>query len=258
MPTRDGAAPWAARALRVRRAARANNPRVTVPRDASRALNAAAAARDPAALAHLAFAPLPDAVPTASHDVLAEHLLRRPAPPPERRAPALNAEMPSPTDVAATAADPAWRFRDSDWPVAPRQPKPELAPAPAVKTELALAPSVASEAQAAALPPAPPAGVRKPRSRRARKKSVPVPSRFCHICARTQKSRKMFCANLRTDVKCRKSVCEPCFIELGWDFAQTPHTWLCPHCRGICAAVPRARCHIYTKTNEKRKAARRL
>lgn len=96
--------------------------------------------------------------------------------------------------------------------------------------------------------------------RRARKNTTPQPSRFCHICARTQKSRKMFCANLNTDKKCRKAVCEPCFVELMWDFQKATECkgeWHCPHCRGICDRVPRARCHIYTKTNEKRKATKR-
>lgn len=96
--------------------------------------------------------------------------------------------------------------------------------------------------------------------RRSRKSATPQPSRFCHICARTQKSRKMFCANLSTDKKCRKAVCEPCFVELKWDFLKAMEgkgEWHCPHCRGICNSVPRARCHIYTKTNEKRKATKR-
>lgn len=96
--------------------------------------------------------------------------------------------------------------------------------------------------------------------RRARKSATPQPSRFCHICARTQKSRKMFCANLNTEKKCRKAVCEPCFVELRWDFeiaVEGKEKWHCPHCRGMCGSVPRARCHIYTKTNEKRKASKR-
>lgn len=99
------------------------------------------------------------------------------------------------------------------------------------------------------------------KSRRSRQNATPQPSRFCHICARTQKSRKMFCANLNTEKKCRKAVCEPCFKELRWNFEKAlegREKWHCPHCRGMCESVPRARCHIYTKTNEKRKASKRL
>ena len=100
----------------------------------------------------------------------------------------------------------------------------------------------------------------KPVSKKKSKSSSPVPSRFCHICSRTQKSEKIFCSNLFAKKKCRKAVCEPCFNELNWDFEkakQQQSQWLCPHCRGICHSVPSARCHVYTKTNERRRAARR-
>lgn len=171
--------------------------------------------------------------------------------------------MASPTDIAATAA--AWRFGNHiSSPVPPAWGDPDTI----AKTEsvvcgvqasgLSLVSPGEDVKREAFLDGVPNGAVRKPRARRGRKRSLPVPSRFCHICARTQKSRKMYCANLQTEMKCRKSVCEPCFVELGWDFAQCPANWLCPHCRGICNVVPRARCHIYTKTNEKRKAARRL
>lgn len=86
-----------------------------------------------------------------------------------------------------------------------------------------------------------------------------LPSRFCHMCARTQKSRKVVCGNIASGA-CRKAVCELCFVEHGWDFGHAEaeqSAWCCPHCRGLCNTVPRARCHIYNKTNERRKSARK-
>lgn len=103
------------------------------------------------------------------------------------------------------------------------------------------------------------APIKKSRSRKSRnrKNETPHPSRFCHICARTQKSEKVYCNNLGTERKCRKAVCEPCFKELRWDFQRAKQGgWICPHCAGACSGMPRARCHIYRKTNQRRKAGR--
>lgn len=104
-----------------------------------------------------------------------------------------------------------------------------------------------------------PGPIKKSRSRKSRnrKNETPHPSRFCHICARTQKSEKVYCNNLGTERKCRKAVCEPCFKELRWDFQRAKQGgWICPHCAGACSGMPRARCHIYRKTNQRRKAGR--
>jgi hypothetical protein len=104
-------------------------------------------------------------------------------------------------------------------------------------------------------------GAPKPclKSRRPKKQHTSLPSRFCHLCSRTQKSKKVVCANI-TDGSCRKAVCEPCFSEQqdwDWEKATAPGSnWKCPHCLGLCHSIPRARCIIYKAVNTKRRNAR--
>lgn len=96
-------------------------------------------------------------------------------------------------------------------------------------------------------------------SRSRRKMSELRTSKFCHTCARTRLSRMIPCANLLTDVKCRKGVCEPCFEDLNWDFEsalKTTNKWLCPHCTGMCDKLAKARCHIYKRINKKNRGKR--
>jgi len=87
------------------------------------------------------------------------------------------------------------------------------------------------------------------------RRSSPGPaSRFCHICARTQRTaRHITCANFKRG-ECRKSVCEKCFNTYNWDWdvaSQPDSDWVCTHCRNCCPS--KARCVIYEKVNNKRR-----
>jgi hypothetical protein len=97
------------------------------------------------------------------------------------------------------------------------------------------------------------------KQRRLKTHQTTLPSRFCHLCSRTQKSRKVVCSNIANG-SCRKAVCEPCFSEQEhWDWAKatTPGSnWKCPHCLDLCPTIPRARCIIYKAVNTKRRNAR--
>jgi hypothetical protein len=97
------------------------------------------------------------------------------------------------------------------------------------------------------------------KQRRFKTHQAALPSRFCHLCSRTQKSRKVVCSNI-SNGSCRKAVCEPCFAEQehwDWEKATTPGSnWKCPHCLDLCPTIPRARCIIYKAVNTKRRNAR--
>lgn len=78
-----------------------------------------------------------------------------------------------------------------------------------------------------------------------------IPSRFCHVCARTAKTaRQIVCSNIRLGT-CRKVICEKCFerFEWNWDLAAKGSDWICTHCVGVCP--DRAQCSTYCKVNEK-------
>lgn len=98
---------------------------------------------------------------------------------------------------------------------------------------------------------------KKPQKRKQAKFLKPIPSRYCHICARTPKTvRNVVCAKMKTGY-CRKVVCERCFNDYGWDWkaANEPTSnWICPHCVGKCPK--RAQCHTYSKTNNRLRVKR--
>mmetsp|Transcript_11895 Transcript_11895/g.24233 ORF Transcript_11895/g.24233 Transcript_11895/m.24233 type:complete len:240 (-) Transcript_11895:487-1206(-) len=79
----------------------------------------------------------------------------------------------------------------------------------------------------------------------------PVPSKHCHICARTV--HLMACSNIRTGT-CLKVTCKLCFDTYGlnWEQANHPESdWTCTHCRNECPS--RARCYVYTRAVESRR-----
>lgn len=85
--------------------------------------------------------------------------------------------------------------------------------------------------------------------------SQPIPSRHCHICTRStaRGHGHVVCKNMQRGL-CRKTVCQRCFIDQGWNWTQAVQymsEWICPHCIGRCPQ--RAQCHIYNRTNGKRK-----
>lgn len=88
------------------------------------------------------------------------------------------------------------------------------------------------------------------RSTREGKKGRHYHSSFCHLCARTRKRRLVRCSNSL----CTKSICMDCFQELHWELEDTEEEYVCPHCQDMCASLPTARCHIYQRTNGKRKS----
>eukprot|EP00181_Compsopogon_caeruleus_P006054 CAMPEP_0184678912 /NCGR_PEP_ID=MMETSP0312-20130426/1738_1 /TAXON_ID=31354 /ORGANISM="Compsopogon coeruleus, Strain SAG 36.94" /LENGTH=389 /DNA_ID=CAMNT_0027128023 /DNA_START=221 /DNA_END=1390 /DNA_ORIENTATION=- len=82
----------------------------------------------------------------------------------------------------------------------------------------------------------------------------PMPSRHCHICARSASFVQLaVCGNLRKGI-CRKTTCEKCFQEFGWDWSSAndpSKNWLCTHCSKTCP--DRAQCVIYKRTNDRRR-----
>lgn len=76
---------------------------------------------------------------------------------------------------------------------------------------------------------------------------------------RTQPLVRAICSN-REFGRCKKTVCRACFAEhpeWNWDEATAPGSrWECPHCTSECAHIPKARCAIYKRVNQKRRTAR--
>lgn len=86
--------------------------------------------------------------------------------------------------------------------------------------------------------------------RRARRYSSPRSSRYCHLCARHQKSVKMVgCSNVEQNI-CQKSVCVKC-IERYKLSRNTASHWICPHCENKCP--PRAKCFAYDRQTAQRR-----
>ncbi|GAB0496327.1 hypothetical protein MMPV_007639 [Pyropia vietnamensis] len=173
---------------------------------------------------------------------------------------------PAPAPVPAPRASPV-----------PPSPSPSRTSAPPVASSPPTSPlavgspaGASSAAQPAGAVAAVPAGgtpttaapakrIRKRvRSRKAADRSADaaLPSRFCHVCSRVpkQSSHHIVCANIRGG-GCRKTVCERCFAENGWDWSAAVakgSAWICPHCAdGDCP--PRAQCHTYARTNGRRR-----
>lgn len=60
------------------------------------------------------------------------------------------------------------------------------------------------------------------------------PSRFCHICLRRAGRVTLLACGNALEGSCRKVVCEKCFENFGWDWAEAlkPNSmWTCTHCR---------------------------
>lgn len=104
--------------------------------------------------------------------------------------------------------------------------------------------------------PRAPAANKGSTKRKPRTYAQAVPSQHCHICSRrpTDVSPHAVCGNLLRG-RCRKTVCEKCFHQFGWDLraARGPNKaeWLCPHCQGVCPR--RAQCYIYDRTSARRR-----
>mmetsp|Transcript_8087 Transcript_8087/g.14647 ORF Transcript_8087/g.14647 Transcript_8087/m.14647 type:complete len:207 (-) Transcript_8087:973-1593(-) len=95
-----------------------------------------------------------------------------------------------------------------------------------------------------------------------RKRTAPKnkPSAHCHICTRSGSSTLpvLVCSGI-SKTKCRKIICKKCFESFHWNWEQanaSPDTWICAHCNGMCP--PHAQCHVYKKTNERRRRIRAL
>lgn len=100
------------------------------------------------------------------------------------------------------------------------------------------------------------------RSERRRKRYFrPDPSRFCHICYRTNKLvRHVICSNINEGY-CRKVICEKCIETYGetyqWNVEEIfndSSKFLCSHCRNSCPET--AQCASYNKSNRRRSIAR--
>lgn len=87
-----------------------------------------------------------------------------------------------------------------------------------------------------------------------RRYSRATPSRFCHICARSNDIVALVpCRNVHFGV-CRKTVCLKCFQDQGWDWNEAnanPSLFSCSHCMKCCP--PNAQCRTYQRTNERRR-----
>jgi len=93
--------------------------------------------------------------------------------------------------------------------------------------------------------------------RRKKKYFRPEPSRFCHICYRTNKLvRHVVCSNI-AEGYCRKVICEKC-IEIhgqiyNWDaekIFENASEFLCSHCLNMCPDT--AQCASYNRSNRRR------
>lgn len=91
-------------------------------------------------------------------------------------------------------------------------------------------------------------------TRRQRRYTQATPSKFCHICQKSDKATvHAVCSNIHEGL-CRKVICKGCCVQYGWDWmsANAAGTaWQCPHCMQTCPN--RAQCKTYQKTNIRRK-----
>eukprot|EP00737_Agarophyton_chilense_P003216 gb/GEZJ01003736.1/.p1 GENE.gb/GEZJ01003736.1/~~gb/GEZJ01003736.1/.p1 ORF type:complete len:366 (+),score=31.89 gb/GEZJ01003736.1/:91-1098(+) len=91
---------------------------------------------------------------------------------------------------------------------------------------------------------------KKPIQKQTRRYTVPKSSRYCHLCARHQRSVSMIpCGNVSFGL-CQKSVCSKCIVayELNVHVPQ----WSCPHCCNSCPK--RAKCFSYDRQTARRRA----
>lgn len=85
--------------------------------------------------------------------------------------------------------------------------------------------------------------------RRTRRYSSARSSRYCHLCARHEKSVPMVgCSNVQRNI-CQKSVCVKCIERYG--LSSSEQNWVCPHCQGKCP--PRAKCFAYDRQTAQRR-----
>ena len=82
-----------------------------------------------------------------------------------------------------------------------------------------------------------------------RRYTAPKSSRYCHLCARHQRSVSMVpCGNVELGL-CQKSVCKKCIdlyhLEVSGPF------WACPHCQNNCPN--RAKCFAYDRQTARRR-----
>lgn len=85
--------------------------------------------------------------------------------------------------------------------------------------------------------------------RRTRRYSSARSSRYCHLCARHEKSVPMVgCSNVKQNI-CQKSVCVKCIERYG--LSSSEQNWVCPHCQGKCP--PRAKCFAYDRQTAQRR-----
>lgn len=85
--------------------------------------------------------------------------------------------------------------------------------------------------------------------RQSRRYTAPKRSRYCHLCARHDKTVDMIgCGNIKKGT-CQKSVCVKC-IELHALQTDAPD-WACPHCQNKCPS--RAKCFSYDKQTAQRR-----
>jgi len=92
-------------------------------------------------------------------------------------------------------------------------------------------------------------------------------SKYCHICSRkTERVDALGCNRISASPGCCKLVCKVCFVSASSagaaaaeaSFAalkQTEELFTCSHCTKSCPG--NARCHVYSKVNEKRRQSAR-
>lgn len=91
-------------------------------------------------------------------------------------------------------------------------------------------------------------------TRQTRRYAKPRRSRYCHLCARHERSVKMVgCTNIKERI-CQKSVCVKC-IEL-YQLDATVVDWKCPHCERNCPK--RAKCVSYNRQTAERRERSQL
>lgn len=82
-----------------------------------------------------------------------------------------------------------------------------------------------------------------------RRYTVPKSSRYCHLCARHQRSVSMIpCGNVELGL-CQKSVCGKCIEH--YRLQVTLPSWSCPHCQNKCPQ--RAKCFAYDRQTARRR-----
>mmetsp|Transcript_16963 Transcript_16963/g.35200 ORF Transcript_16963/g.35200 Transcript_16963/m.35200 type:complete len:259 (-) Transcript_16963:830-1606(-) len=91
------------------------------------------------------------------------------------------------------------------------------------------------------------------RPRTVRRYTLRGPSKYCHVCQRTDRVTNLLrCSNLEKGA-CRKVICEVCFGRYGWDLerAKRPGSgWKCTHCTGTCP--DKAQCVGYARRKHSR------